>query len=335
MENYGRIMGDAAQAAMMPYNALQDARNQQKRNTLLDLQAQRMQGDFDDDAEWDAAIQAGDWDTAMRIDPQVTPILIERERQKAMTGLEEIPVTRQPIDMKPLQAQENWAAERSRLQGNEDRNYRLDAAREYRLSTEPDSPQKAPEGYRWTGDGSLEAIPGGPKDQVAVQPLSPKDTNTARVKLNQVKIARAALKRVQDNWGKIQGGMTAGPGQGYIPSEGGKAFDAAVNAMRGSITALTRVPGVGAMSDYETRLDQSKFPDRASYESVTADQIQGLADLLDNVESGYQEMLGGKPAGGESRKGAPSKAIEYLKANPTPAMKAAFRAKYGYVPDGI
>lgn len=165
-------------------------------------------------------------------------------------------------------------------------------------------PPKAPSGYRPTAAGDLEPIPGGPADPTATQQLSPKDTNTARVKLNQVKIARAALQRVKNNWQKIQGGMTAGPLQGYVPSEGGKAFDAAVNAMRGSITALTRVPGVGAMSDYETRLDQSKFPERTSYETVTADQMQGLEDLLNNVESGYQEMLGSKPETA-APKGAP------------------------------
>jgi hypothetical protein len=155
----------------------------------------------------------------------------------------------------------------------------------------PEKPPAAPSGYRFTGSGDLQAIPGGPADALSAQKLSPKDTNTARVKINQVKIARTQLLRAKAAWNKIKGGMTAGPGQGLLPTAGGKAFDAAINAMRGSITSLTRVPGVGAMSDYETRLDQSKFPDRTSYESVTEEQMQGLEDLLNNIESGYADLL--------------------------------------------
>lgn len=124
--------------------------------------------------------------------------------------------------------------------------------------------------------------------------LSQKDMTTARMKLNTVQLARQQLQAIKDRYAAIQGGMSAGAfGQGRLPTEGGRAFDAAVDQMRATLTALTRVPGVGAMSDYETRLDQAKFPDRKNYEAVTAQQIQGIDDMLTTIERGYSDLLGG------------------------------------------
>jgi hypothetical protein len=309
IQDYGRAMGNAAEFAQMPVNALiqgrqrqaQDARiaqADQQRNVLFqqgqqDRVAAQTQDD-EEDAAWDAAYAQKDWATLARIDPQTTKILYELENKQA-----EPPLT---LRTQPGPFGSQIVTDgRSRFQVVEPPRPTGGADREppkpqlVDVAQEDGTTQK-----QWLRPGETQ----GPSVGVPStgQQLSPKDTNTARVKLNQVKIARQALQRVKDRWQTIQGGATAGPLQGYIPSEGGKAFDAATNAMRGSITALTRVPGVGAMSDYETRLDQSKFPERTSYESVTADQIQGLEDLLNNVESGYQEMLGTKPA---APKGAP------------------------------
>lgn len=303
LEPYGRIMAGAAEAAMMPYNTLQDARREQKANTLLDLRAQAMQQGMDEEAQFDAAIQARDFDTAARIDPHATALYQEHLRQQAMTGLGDVAVRQDRIDTnaidKRLMDERKFWLDQQRERNDQaarGQQLALQAAQERRLSSDTQRPEKAPEGYRWNGD-SLEAIPGGPKDMQAAQPLSPKDTNTARVKLTQVKIARNQLNRALETWGKIKDSLSAGPGQA-TPTPEGKAFDAAINTMRGSVTALTRVPGVGAMSDYETRLDQSKFPSRWSYETVSEQQLQDLSDLLNTIEQGYGEMLGtpAKPA---------------------------------------
>jgi hypothetical protein len=130
----------------------------------------------------------------------------------------------------------------------------------------------------------------------SAQALSPKDTNTAKVKLTQVKVARNQLNEAKRRYAALKDSFSAGPGGQFIPTPAGKAFDAAVDSMRGSITALTRVPGVGAMSDYETRLDQSKFPSRGNYEQVGEQQLQALEQLLNTIEAGYSELLGGKQA---------------------------------------
>jgi hypothetical protein len=99
LDNYGRIMQGSADFAMMPYNALQDSRNQQKRNTLLELQAQRMQGQLDDDAEWDQAYAAKDVDTMMRIAPQETQLLMQHWQQQKLAPFSDITITAEPMDM--------------------------------------------------------------------------------------------------------------------------------------------------------------------------------------------------------------------------------------------
>jgi hypothetical protein len=126
--------------------------------------------------------------------------------------------------------------------------------------------------------------------------LSQKDANTAKLKLNTIKIARNQLNKILEAYkaGTSGAGPNAfGGAQGWMPTQAGKRFDAAVDQMRSTLTALTRVPGVGAMSDYETKLDQAKFPSRTDYESVTAEKIRGIEDMLAAIETGYTDLLSG------------------------------------------
>jgi hypothetical protein len=124
--------------------------------------------------------------------------------------------------------------------------------------------------------------------------LNQKDATTAKMKLNTVSLARQQLNNIRQRFGSLKGTMSAGAfGQGSLPTEGGRAFDRSVDQMRSTLTALTRVPGVGAMSDYETKLDQAKFPTRAEYESVTQQQIDDLDNMLNAIEAGYKDLLSG------------------------------------------
>jgi hypothetical protein len=140
------------------------------------------------------------------------------------------------------------------------------------------------------------------RDQTAT--LSQKDATMAKMKLNTVKLARQQLSRIRDQFegladkrtgvrrGGIKGTMATGPeSRAMVLSEGAQKFDAAVDQMRSTLTALTRVPGVGAMSDYETKLDQSKFPSRLKLEGVTQQQIDDLDNMLNAIESGYGDLL--------------------------------------------
>ena len=136
-----------------------------------------------------------------------------------------------------------------------------------------------------------------PKIPPSRQGITPKDATVAKNKINIVKLARQQLSDIRRKFEPLKNSVAAGPfGAGKIPTEAGNAFDRSVDRMRSTLTALTRVPGVGAMSDYETRLDQAKFPNRGDYESVTADSIEQLDAMLNAIETGYTDLLsGGEP----------------------------------------
>jgi hypothetical protein len=129
------------------------------------------------------------------------------------------------------------------------------------------------------------------RDQTST--LSQKDTTVARIKLNQLKVARQQIQNAKDRFAQIKDTPQAGPYQfGSAPTEAGRSFDRSIDQLRGSITAITRVPGVGSMSDYESKLDQGKFPARNEYESVTEQQLNDLEQQLGTIEQGYNDLLG-------------------------------------------
>jgi hypothetical protein len=168
---------------------------------------------------------------------------------------------------------------------------------------------------QWVRPGESQGQPVG----APVKPrpaLVPKDVNTAKMKLTQIAVAKRQIANARQKFEALRGSFSAGPGGSLLPTPSGKAFDAAIDGMRGSVTAITRVPGVGAMSDYETRLDQSKFPTRGDYEDVIDQKLTQLETLFSGLEEGYTGLLGGSdmaapapaaptgaPKAGEIRKG--------------------------------
>jgi hypothetical protein len=121
--------------------------------------------------------------------------------------------------------------------------------------------------------------------------LSARDATTARNKLTTIRLARQQIAEAREKFQSIKGTFSAGPAGQFLPTQAGQAFDAKVDTMRGTITGLKRVPGVGAMSDDETRLDQSMLPMRGRYESTTEQQLADLDTMLNYMEQGYGGML--------------------------------------------
>lgn len=143
-----------------------------------------------------------------------------------------------------------------------------------------------------TGTGQINVI----SRRDATANLSQKDAATAKQKLITLNLARQQLQNIRQRFNEIKGSLVAGGGgQGRLPTPKGQAFDRAVDQMRSTLTALTKVPGIGAMSDYETRLDQAKFPSRTDYENVTEQQIDSIARMLETIETGYKGLLGEQP----------------------------------------
>lgn len=251
-----------------------------RQRQAAEAQAQALaaeQQEAEEERLWDEAYARRDWGTLARIDPQTARALFEFEREKQAPAY--------AINEQPGPFGSRIVSDGSRFQV-------VEPQRPAAAGGGGAAHGKPPAGYRWTADGNLESIPGGPQDKPAMPALSAKDANTARVKLTQVKVARDQLETAKQRYAALKDTFSAGMGGKILPTPKGKAFDAAIDSMRGSITALTRVPGIGAMSDFETRLDQAKFPTRNAYEAVGEQQLGALEQLLDTIEGGYSELLG-------------------------------------------
>jgi hypothetical protein len=125
------------------------------------------------------------------------------------------------------------------------------------------------------------------------KPLSPKDKAAASTKLTLIQQAKKQLQLVKQRIKEAKGYSSGGywGAQSLIPSEKGKLLDGAVDSMRNIITSLTRTPGIGANSDFETRLQQAQLPSRGDREAVQDQKAQSIQDLLDALDGGYSEII--------------------------------------------
>lgn len=171
---------------------------------------------------------------------------------------------------------------------------------------------KAPAGYRYTDDGDLEAIPGGPADKPPVDPDAiklnsgdRKNISNLRQSLGALDAIEAQLNTVDEGWKKIKGSaFSAGPGTQLNPlTEDGKQFDAAVGQLGPLMRQLTRVPGEGAMSDYETKLLERATLNRGDFESVTEEKLKNLRQLVNETRQARTAALDvyGVDANGEPK----------------------------------
>lgn len=133
---------------------------------------------------------------------------------------------------------------------------------------------------------------------------------TAKGKLIDLKAIDDQLARVEAAFSPLKDSFSATPYiGGLIPSEDGKKFDGAVSLLQGMVRKLTRTPGEGAMSDYETKLAQLANPSRSEYESVTGEQIEQLRALIQTTRQGYEALLedaGGNPNNLPGRQPSPA-----------------------------
>lgn len=129
------------------------------------------------------------------------------------------------------------------------------------------------------------------------KPLSPKEAATAKTKLTLIGQAKQQLalvkQRIKEAKGVTSGGYWGV--QALVPSEKGKLLDGAVDSMRNIVTSLTRTPGIGANSDFETRLQQAQLPVRTDREAVQDQKAQSMQELLDALEGGYSDLIGQEP----------------------------------------
>ncbi len=329
LENYGRIMQGASDFAMQPYNALQDARRNQRTNTLLDLRAQQVQGEIDDDAEWDQALASRDVETMMRIAPRETQMIMEHWQGQKMSGLEEVPISRQKIDMAPLQRQENWAAEQAQQQRNADRNYRLNVAQESRMAAQANAPEQAPKPKAADIVRLRKEFRGltPVKDYETVLPLLVSARNAPDTGYGDLQLIYTAGK-------VLDPGSVVREGELALTVAAGSPLQRVIGKTRfttengGRLTPETRKQLLDMLNERALALRQGY--DREYKQYAEYGQASGMVprDVVGRHAANAYQPTAPKSA---PRKEAPQAAIDYLRANPN--TKAAFFKKYGYVPD--
>lgn len=128
--------------------------------------------------------------------------------------------------------------------------------------------------------------------------LTPTQRGNVVQKLKLLPNVRTQYERVRTLYNEMieEGTLSRGALGGLVPGAiaGGKAeqFDKAAGALRKSILSLTRIPGVGSMSNYETVLDEQALPSRWGSDAGRLEAINGIGTILDSYEAGYKDMLG-------------------------------------------
>ena len=209
---------------------------------------------------------------------------------------------------------------------------------------------KAPSGYRWNGD-KLEPIPGGPADPAGpgarknVQPLRKEFEGLDSVKnfKTSLPLLVSARKAPNDGYGDLQLIYTAG--KILDPNSVVREGELALTIAAGS--PIERV--VGTTQFYANKGGRLTPKARQQLLNMVNERVLAYRQAYDqdrtrfatySTEAGGKPMdvVGAHPANaykqtGNQRDQAPSAAVEYLRAHPE--TKAAFKAKYGYIPDGI
>lgn len=155
--------------------------------------------------------------------------------------------------------------------------------------------------YQRSPDGQVTAIGGQDRSQGV---LTKQQAGLARTKLTSLQAIDNQLRRVEAAMTAAEKdgntGWLAGRLPGAINAASDK-FDTAVAGLAPLIRQLTRVPGEGAMSDYESRLSEASLPSRTQTPEGRREALAQMRDLIRETRAGYTEMLGGSapsvPAG--------------------------------------
>jgi hypothetical protein len=141
------------------------------------------------------------------------------------------------------------------------------------------------------------------QDMAAAGRVAPKPATVALAKgklssltalENQLNRAEAALKKAK----------YTGPIAGRLPggiSGADSAADAAISNLAPLVRQLTRVPGEGAMSDYESKLAQAGLPSRAQTAEGRRQSLDDIRALVKQTRAGYSDLLGDNPAPASNR----------------------------------
>jgi hypothetical protein len=122
------------------------------------------------------------------------------------------------------------------------------------------------------------------------KPITEEQQQTIQMKLSSLQTAKRQLQDVRKAFDGIKNAKLSGKGRGWVPTKENDSFTKSVEALKPTITALTRVPGIGSMSDFETRIAMAPYPNTGEYPEVNEKAIKALEDLINETETGYKGM---------------------------------------------
>lgn len=121
-----------------------------------------------------------------------------------------------------------------------------------------------------------------------------KAANDARAALGSLDAMDAQIKRVQDAMDAAEKGGWTGALYGFVPGaldrESG-TFDKEVGLMTALARNLTRTPGEGSMSDYESRLAAMPLPSRRDTPEARRAALEAYKSLVSNKRKYLQGIL--------------------------------------------
>jgi hypothetical protein len=131
--------------------------------------------------------------------------------------------------------------------------------------------------------------------------LTGKQRENATTKLASLTAIETQLNRVEELIPALEKGGWTGYLGGLVPGALDKesdAYDAALATLTSLTRQLTRTPGEGSMSDYETRLAAAIPPGRRMGPEGRDESILAMRALIKATRDGYQELLSdGAPQG--------------------------------------
>lgn len=187
---------------------------------------------------------------------------------------------------------DKWLADRRQAAGQETTRRGQDISAATQRRGQDMSAATAHEGQAVTMRGQDMAFASQAANRTAKQAPSAASITLARGKLSSLNAITKQLDRAEAALGKAK---YTGPIAGRLPggiSGADDAADAAIAGLSPLVRQLTRVPGEGAMSDYESRLAQGELPNRSQTREGRKEAIDQLRALVDQTRAGYSDVLG-------------------------------------------
>lgn len=192
---------------------------------------------------------------------------------------------------------------------------------------------KPPVGYRYTGEGDLEAIPGGPADV----------KNQARLKSvedgkSAIDNTMSTIDRLMNHPGrKMATGFSSLNPVNLVPGTSAYDFGKELESFDSKLflSNIQSMKGMGALSNAEgAKVSAAAGAIKPGMSEKAFEENLGiirkeLEKAKGRMDSG--NLLQQKPQ--NSAPQAPDSAVEHLRKNPN--LKGAFKAKYGYLPEGM